>query len=142
LFRRPRASKHRPRNWRLFPALVVEAMDGREPSYGVPEMGNCPMIRWNESDSDIEELVITTLIRDALLAAVHGAIAESMGAQDHQLTINWLPDPTTLLHIPALREQVRNVEVLYPGRGVSSLELSALGEFFPQVKFTAFEQVQ
>jgi len=142
LFRRPRALQHRPRNWRLYPALVVEAMDGREPSYGVPEMGNCPMIRWNESDSDIEELVITTLIRDALLAAVHGAIAESMDMQDHQLTINWLPDPTTLLHIPVLREQATHVEVLYPGRGVSSLELSALGEFFPRARFTAFEQVQ
>jgi hypothetical protein len=138
-FRRPRPDKNAARCWSLFPALVVEAIDGRELSYGIPEMGNCPIIRWNESDETLEELVVTTLIRDALLACVHSAIAQTIQPDEGAVAINWLPDPTTLLHIPEMRNQ-EECEVLYPGRGISVLELNVLKDFFPNATFTSYEQ--
>jgi hypothetical protein len=138
-FRKPRQDKNNKRCWRLFPALVVEAIDGRDLSYGIPEMGNCPIIRWNEEDSTLEELVVTTLIRDALLACVHSAIADSLELGEGEIAINWLPDPTTLLHIPEMRDQ-KECKVLYPGRGISLLELNVLQDFFPNATFTSYEQ--
>jgi hypothetical protein len=144
LFRRPRQEatrKGEPQRWRLYPSLVVEALEGREISYGIPEAGNCPMIRWNEADSSLEELIITTVTRDAMLASFHSALGASLASDPRQIVINWLPDPTTLLHIPKIREGGK-VDLLYPGRGLSSLELLTLGDFFPSVTFLAFEQVR
>ncbi len=126
--------------WRLYPALVVEAIEGRDLSYGIPETGNCPMIRWNEEDNTLEELIVTTIIRDALLASFHSAVGAMIPSQAGQIIINWLPDPTTLLHIPALRTP-GDREILYPGRGLAGLELDVLDEFFPNVTFRSFEEV-
>lgn len=144
LFRRPR-QEPTPRGaaerWRLYPSLVVEALEGRDISYGIPEAGNCPIIRWNEADRELEELIITTVIRDAMLASFHSALGASLAKGPDQIVINWLPDPTTLLHIPKVRAR-RNVDLLYPGRGLSSLELLTLRDFFPEVRFHAFDQVQ
>lgn len=139
LFRSPVEAK--PRNWRVFPALVVEAMDGHELATGVPEMGNCPIIHWNEADDTLEELVITTLIRDAMLASYHATLAESFELADDELVINWLPDPTTLLHLAPIREQ-QPCTVYYPGAGIPGQELDVLERFFPKATFTAFEQRQ
>jgi hypothetical protein len=142
-FRKPRpeaAAVSGAQRWRLYPALVVEAIEGRELSYGIPETGNCPMIRWNEEDKTLEELVVTTIIRDALLASFHSAVGAMVPSQSGEIIINWLPDPTTLLHIPALRLPGEHT-ILYPGRGLAGLELDVLDEFFPNVTFRSFEEV-
>jgi len=139
LFRNPVEAPTDSRNWRLFPALIVEAMDGRELSHGIPEMGNCPIIRWTESDQTLEELVITTLIRDAMLASFHSMFASSFKLGKDELAINWLPDPTTLLQLAPLREH-QPCQVYYPGRGIPGQELDVLQTFFPKATFTAFEQ--
>jgi TIR domain len=142
LFRRPRhESPHASgaRRWRLFPSLVVEAMQGREFSSGIPELGNTSMIRWTDDDEDLAELVVTTVIRDAMLGSFHSALGSTIPAKRNQIIINWLPDPTTLLHIPAARsDQPR--DVFYPGRGLSGLELDILDEFFPNLTFKSFEE--
>jgi hypothetical protein len=54
--------------------------------------------------------------------------------------INTLPDPTILLHIPRVRDG-HELDVLYPGRGLSGLELAILGDFFPKLTFRSFEEV-
>ncbi|MBY0318865.1 MAG: toll/interleukin-1 receptor domain-containing protein [Reyranella sp.] len=144
VFRRPRqesTARNKSQRWRLYPSLVVEALAGRDISYGIPEAGNCPIIRWNEEDADLEELIITTVIRDAMLASFHSALGASLAKKPNQIVINWVPDPTTLLHIPRIRRD-ESVELLYPGRGLSSLELQTLGDFFKNVEFHAFEQVR
>jgi hypothetical protein len=143
LFRRPRQDRvvGGVEHWRLHPSLVVEAMEGRERSSGIPELGNSPMIRWNDEDPNLEELIVTTVIRDAMLAAFHSALGASIPGGD-QIVINWLPDPTTLLHIPAIQsiQPGKSCDVFYPGRGLSGLELDILDEFFPRLTFKSFEE--
>jgi hypothetical protein len=141
LFRRPRqeaSSAGGAERWRIFPSLVVEAMEGRELSTGLPEFGNSRVIRWTNDDPDLEELILTTVIRDAMLASFHSAVGASIPSKSGQIVINWLPDPTTLLHIESIRSG-KKCDVFYPGRGLSSLELDILFEFFPNVTFFSFE---
>ena len=142
LFRRPRQESppvDGVERWRLHPSLVVEAMEGRQLSSGIAELGNSPMIRWNDEDHGLEELIVTTVIRDAILASFHSALGASVPRGDHQIVLNWLPDPTTLLHIPTVRS-AEPCDVFYPGRGLSGLELDILDEFFPQLTFKSFEE--
>jgi hypothetical protein len=143
VFRRPRCEDPAPsgaERWRLYPTLVVEAMQGSEVSRGIPELGNSPVIRWDDSDEKLEELVITTVTRDAMLASFHSAVGAAIPSTSGQIVINWIPDPTTLLHIPSVRSGGER-DVLYPGRGLSGLELDILAEFFPDVTFRSFEEV-
>jgi hypothetical protein len=125
--------------WRLYPTLVVEAIEGRQLSSGIPELGNSSVIRWTNADPGLEELIVTTIIRDAMLAAFHSALGTSIPSRQGQIVINWLPDPTTLLHIPAVRSGEER-DVLHPGRGLSGLELDILSEFFPNLTFRSFEE--
>lgn len=149
LFRRPRqesAANDRVQRWRLYPSLVVEAMEGRHVSPGIPELGNSSVIRWNDEEKDLEESIVTTVIRDAMLAAFHSAMGASLpfpgpgtpsGA--NRIVINWLPDPTTLLLIPSISSG-QEIDVIHPGRGLSGLELDTLAEFFPNLTFRSFEE--
>jgi hypothetical protein len=57
-----------------------------------------------------------------------------------QIVINWLPDPTTLLCIPRVRDSGAPLDVFYPGRGLSGLELDILDEFFPRISFHSFDR--
>lgn len=145
LFRRPRRDSQSfegVERWRLHPTLVVEAMQGKELSLGIPEMGNSRTIRWSDEDYSLEELVVTTVLRDAMLASFHAALGASVPRKQHgqeQIIINWLPDPTTLLHIPAVQSR-QPYDVFYPGRGLSGLELDILDEFFPNLTFKSFEE--
>jgi len=142
LFRRPRRENPESdgaERWRLHPSLVVEAMVGSELSSGIPELGNSSTIRWDDGDMDLAELIVTTVIRDAMLAAFHSALGSTIEAVQGQVVINWLPDPTTLLHIPALRGGTEH-DVFHPGRGLSGLELDILDEFFPKLTFKSFEE--
>ena len=58
------------------------------------------------------------------------------------MVLNWLPDVVTLLQIPALRNLEKEVQVYYPGRGLSGLELSLLENLFPLATFDSFDDVQ
>jgi hypothetical protein len=143
LFRRPRrdgVSASGAERWFTYPSLVVEAMEGGQLSLGVPEFGGSPTIRWSDDDRNLEELVVMTVIRDAMLASFHSAMGASIPSQANQIVINWLPDPTTLLHIPAVGLGADH-DVLYPGRGLSGLELDILAELFPKLTFRSFEEV-
>ena len=51
-----------------------------------------------------EEQIVTTLLRDAMLAAFHSAVGRTLPEQYGHIVLNWLPDPTTLLHIPRVRD--------------------------------------
>lgn len=158
LFRRPRAYRPgtfeicndadpvarrdceaRATNWRLYPTLVVEAMAPGQFSPGIPEFGGSPVIRWDVEEHGIAETIVTTLIRDAMIAACNDALGHALPPGNQQIAINWMPEPTSLLHIPALRNGDR-VEVFYPGHGLTYLELAPLDELFPQAKFTSFEE--
>ena len=142
LFRRPRqmnTAKGKAQQWRLYPTLVVEAMDGLDLSSGIPEIGNSTAIRWTDSEEGLEELIVNTVIRDAMLAAFHSALGASIPAKAGQIVINWLPDPTTLLAIDDVREG-KECDVLYPGRGLTGIELNILSEFFPHLTFYSFEE--
>lgn len=145
LFRKPRPeppAAGRPEQWRLYPSLIVEAMEGRELSMSIPEIGNSRVIRWTDNDPGLVELIVSTVIRDAMLASFHSALGASIPAGDgkaKQIVINWLPDPTTLLMIDAVRSG-QECQVFHPGRGLPGLELEILDEFFPRVTFRSFEE--
>ena len=102
LFRRPRQESVAGvsvQRWHLFPTLVVDALEGPTISAGIPELGNSPLIRWSNDEEGIEELIVTTVIRDAMLASIHSAMGASIPPVNNRIIINWRPDPTTLLHI-------------------------------------------
>ena len=83
---------------------------------------------------------MTALLRDATLAAFHSAMGRSLPEGPDRIILNWLPDPTTLLHIPRVRN-TPELTAFYPGRGLSGLELDILFEFFPNIEFRSFEEV-
>jgi hypothetical protein len=145
LFRRPLPDTPDPltaTRWRLNSVVVVEAIGDGERTLGIPELGNAPLIRWADSVPEQEEQIVTTLLRDAVLAAFHSAVGLTLGAAPDRIILNWQPDPTTLLHIPRVRDLTAGeLKVLYPGRGMSGLELDILDEFFPNLVFHSFEEV-
>lgn len=146
VFRQPLPDPHHagcPESWRLNPLLVVDALDSGTHTFGIPEVGNSPHIRWNEAQADLEEQVVTLVLRDALLRAFHAALGRFIPAKPDgsRIVINWLPDPTTLLMIPRVRAATAELEVCYPGKGLSALELETLDRYFPHVDFRNYEQV-
>lgn len=144
LFRRPLPDSSAPgraERWRLNPSVVVDALDGGTSTLGIPEFGNAPMIRWADETKDQAEQVVTTVLRDSLLAAFHAAVGWTVPDEPDCIVLNWLPDPTTLLHIPRVRAANEELRVCYPGRGLSGLELDILDEFFPRLTFHGFDTV-
>ena len=143
LFRVPHLEGHASsgaERWFSYPSLVVEAMQMGKSSMGVSEFGNSTLIRWADDIPNLEELIVTTVIRDAMLASFHSAMGASIPSKESQIIINTLPDPMTLLHITRVRSGSEH-DVLYPGRGLSGLELAILGDLFPALKFRSFEEV-
>jgi hypothetical protein len=143
LFRRPIPETSDPMlavRWRLSPVVVVEAIEGGGRTAGIPELGNASLIRWADTVPDQEEQIVTALLRDAMLAAFHGAVGRTLQEGPDHIILNWLPDPTTLLHIPRVRDTTE-LKVFYPGRGLSGLELDILFEFFPNIEFRSFEEI-
>ena len=121
--------------WFIYPSLVVEAMEAGKSSTGVPEFGNSTLIRWADDVPNLEELIVTTVIRDAMLASFHSAMGASIPSNANQIVINSLPDPTTLLHIPAsasgsgTRRFVSGSRSLRAGTGYSRRFLSGSSHF-------------
>lgn len=143
LFRRPLqdGAVGQAERWRLNPVLVVDALDGGSLTSGIPELGNAPLIRWADAFPDQEEQVVTTVLRDVLLATFHSAVGRTITDAPDRIVLNWLPDPTTLLHIPRVREAQQDLHLFYPGRGLSGLELDILDELFPRVELHSFETI-
>lgn len=143
LFRKPQRDAGAPgaaEQWRLSPVLVVDALEGGTRTPGIPEFGNAPLIRWSEDVPDQEEQIVTTVLRDALLASYHAAVGRLMRDAPDRIVLNWVPDPTTLLQIPRVRKADEELEILYPGRGLTGLELDILSDPFPQLTFRSFDQ--
>jgi len=127
--------------WRLNPLVVVDALDTGAETPGIPEIGNSTHIRWSDDQKDLEERVVTLVLRDALLRSFNSTLGGSIPAQRNRIVINWLPDPTSLLWIRRIREAQTDLEVCYPGKGLSALELETLDAYFPRVYFSNFERV-
>jgi len=129
-------------HWRLSPVLVVDALEGGGRTLGIPEFGNARIMRWSDDDEGQEEHIVTTLLRDALLASYHSSVGRLAQDAVNRIVLNWVPDPTTLLQIPRVRDAKEDLEVLYPGRGLSGLELDVLRESFPRLSLRSFEQAE
>lgn len=144
LFRRPLpmpAAGRMAEHWLLNPTLVVDALAGGVHTPGIPELGNTAAIRWSEEIPAQEEQIVTTVLRDVLLAAFHRALGQTVPDGPNHLVLNWLPDPTSLLHIPRIRQAGAGVHVYYPGRGLTGLELDTLTDYFPDVEFFSFDRM-
>ncbi len=144
LFRRPRREPAAPddsERWRLYPTLVVDDLESGRQTSGIPELGNSSCIRWSNDIPDQEEQIVTTIMRDVMLAAFHSAVGATIQANPSQIIINWLPDPTSLLLIDRIRNGTQELDIIHPGRGLSGLELDILFDFFPRLTFHSFEEV-
>lgn len=142
-FRRPRQDDASPRKtqfWTLNPTLVVDALEDGTQTFCIPEVGNATTIRWSLSVPQQEEQIVTTVLRDVLLASHHRALGRRMPDGEDCIVLNWLPDPGSLMYIPAIRSDAK-VRVFYPGRDLSGPELKTLAEFFPQVRFISFDRI-
>lgn len=141
-FRRPTriSSPLGVQQWRLDPVLIVDALEGGGLTQGIAELGNASIVRWSDAVFDHEEQIVTTIMRDVLLATFNTALGRAIPVQSNRIVLNWLPDPTTLLHIPSVRNK-KKIQVVYPGRGFSGLELDIMYEFFPSIDFRSFEEV-
>jgi hypothetical protein len=122
--------------------LVVDALEGGARTPGIPELGNTPLIRWSDDVPDQEEQIVTTVLRDALLATFHAGVGRLTLDGPDRIVLNWVPDPTTLLQIPRVREANEELWVFYPGRGLTGLELDILYESFPRLNFRSFDQAE
>lgn len=141
-FRRPRLdSSPAPamgEQWSLPALLVVDSLEDGASTTGIPELGNSPTLRWAPQVKDQAELVVTTLMRDALLRAFH----RSVGARRRSpgdIVLNWLPDPVSLLPILSKRPGV-DCRVHYPGQ-LSGLDLDLLEDLYPGTEFVSFEEM-
>jgi TIR domain len=144
LFRQPHlqsVAESGGERWRLYPTLVVDALEGGKQTEGIPELGNSPCLRWGEAP-DQEEQIVTTILRDVMLAAFHSAVAASIPVQPNQIILNWIPDPITLLQIERVRTSDAELKIIHPGRGLSWLELDTLDDLFPHLTFSSFEEVR
>ena len=144
LFRRPvilalagRTAEH----WALNPTLVVDALAGGALTPGIPELGSTATIRWSEDIAAQEEQIVTTVLRDVLLAAFHRALGLTVPDAPNHVVLNWLPDPTSLLHMPRVRLAEPGLRVYYPGRGLTGLELDTLTDYFPETEFLSFDRI-
>jgi hypothetical protein len=142
LFRQPLREPKDNRSaeqWRLSPVVVVDALEPGHRSVGIPELGNAPLIRWSDESGEQEQQIVTTLLREVVLGIFHSALGRQLDGPNH-IILNWLPDPTTLLCILRKRPP-QELTVIYPGRGLSGLELDILDGWFPQIEFRSFEEV-
>ena len=121
----------------MSPVLVLDALEPGAATVGISELGNSPHLRWSSTIVEQEEIVVTTLLRDALLGAFHRAVGATLGENPEDLVLNWLPDPVSLLTMPRAREP--GTRIYYPGR-LSGLDLDLSEELFPGVEFTSFEE--
>lgn len=144
LFRRPMQSKlpagAGAEYWLLNPTLVVESLAGGAQTPGMPELGNTTAVRWSDDIPTQEEQIVTTVLRDVVLAAFHRTLGRTMPDEPSHIVLNWLPDPTSLLHIPRIRKAQERLRVYYPGRGLTGLELDTLNDYFPEIDFLSFDR--
>ncbi len=104
-FRRPTPSVDQ-RQWQLSPLLVVDCLERGKATTGIPDFGNSPIIRWDDSILEQEEQIVTSLLRDVLMHAYHHAVGSAiLQSPDTSAAtvVNWIPDPVTLLRIPRSR---------------------------------------
>jgi hypothetical protein len=142
LFRRPRTDPLpglAQERWILQPTVVVDALEPGRQTLGIPELGNTSCIRWDDASLEQEEQIVTTLMRDVMLAAFHAAVGATIPAQPQQIIINWLPDPSTMLRIPSVQAHTP-MSVFHPGRSLSGLELATFLDLFPHLTFRSFEE--
>jgi hypothetical protein len=139
LFRRPTRVGANANLWRQNPVLVVDAIEGVKETPGIPELGNAPILRWTADAPDHEERIVTMVLRDALLAELHMALARHRPSDRSNAVINWLPDPISVL--PIVRGSRKHLTIHHPGRSLPGLELDILEQVLPGVEFRSFEGV-
>ncbi len=128
--------------WSMNPTLVVQTMQGPSLSRTIAEIGTAPCVRW---DTGREATIVTTLLREVLLAAFHLGLARQVPPAPGRVVINWRPDIPSLRRLQTLwPKSAPDVtplqEVVYPQHSVPRLELDALQSFFPEITFTALTE--
>ncbi len=157
VFRKPVKVKGTGCVWMLHPMIVLQTMKGGI-SGGVglgrtiAELGSATCIRWQERN---EATYVTSLLREVFLGARHLKMAIEVRRRLRRMNpgriakgcalINWTPDLPTLLRLgEIIRGEVGGVplsRVIYPGHGLSRLELDTLRLYFPKLELLTFTEV-
>ena len=168
VFSRPKQSRIYKGVWEKPPVLIVQSMNGGIASNAIPEFGNSPVLQWRDED---EALCIDTLLREAIFRTYHSTLAgmiktelQKYQADQNRVFINWAPDPLALetviqewekekLEEHKKKHQQKNkrriaqptlrpLEVIYPGRGLTAIELQTLNERLPGVTLRSFNEAR
>ncbi len=125
--------------WRLYPLLVVDGLE-QHITRCITEFGNARCIRWGDGR---QSLYIDTLLRELLFRAYHLQMGQEIAKRmsGECLVINWTPDLPTVkqLLLESEKENIDRLELIYPGLGLSQLELAKLKEYFPKIIWDTFE---
>jgi len=157
--------------WEKPAVLVVQSMSGGHVAHAIPEFGNAPVLRWRADDEAlcIDTLLRETIFR-SYHSHVAWLIKNELASRDprrNRVFINWAPDPLGLelvirqweqnqLHdweqaVSAAKEakqkrpprpKLRPLDVIYPGPGMSTIELESLTERFPEVSLLSFNEAR
>lgn len=169
IFSRPRSSGG---VWEKSPILVVQTMEGGRTANVVPEFGRAPMLRWRDGDEALcIDTLLRDSIFASYHAQVAESIQDRREPKDpaesHRIYINWPPDPLGLDTVireweraqreaaktrqqdaakagrqPEHEPELRPLEIVYPGRGLTAIELEALLKRFDQVSLRTFAEVR
>lgn len=157
VFSRPKPSKAHDDVWEKPPILVLQAMEGGQVTSAIPDFGNSTMLRWRDGD---EALCIDTLLREAIFRAYHSALAsiirEDLKRRENRQNaprrkfINWVPDPLSLNTVVQELQKsnskgaksTKKLEIVYPGEGLSYVELQSLYDIFPQIRLRSFSEIR
>lgn len=147
-FSEPRTVKsaRRPDIHVFHPILVVENMRGTKVSRVVPELGHCPVVRWEEGR---QTLIFSTLMREVVMGLRDVLTARLMkwnAKNKGDLVVNRLPGPVTLARLlrvsaPDGTACAKYRVVHYPGYGLPMTELRLLEKTFPEARFRAFSDL-
>ena len=129
------------------PLLVVDAVNGKRVTRVVPELAQCPMIRWDEQNA---QRCFSVLMREVVLGLRDVRVAEQVAKEENRpsraIFVNRLPGPVAIEKLLSKKSRTngtkRQLQVIrYPGYGMSLIELRLLRNTFRNVCFRAFRDV-
>lgn len=133
-FREPRRESVDCHRWWLRPVFILEHLSGAA-TRSMLEVGNAPIARWDPARATE---VVDEFLREILFSEVNRARARLVNADASVQVIHWIPDTWTLLQVLSRAGPVK--QIAYPGDGLPGIEVERLGQLFPGVTLTSFEE--
>jgi hypothetical protein len=125
--------------WFVQPVVGVSALT-KDPSHGIPDLGQIPLLPWLEEQLD---LILDLTVREMMMATYHRLVCRSLAeryAAKRRVFVNWVPDPSSLLDLLAHWRRWPT-EVVYPGHLLPRDTLERMQHRFSDVRLTTYEDL-